>query len=72
MKLHRAVLLVFGLKESKITMNIMKVGVHSYLPNAHLILCSNSNSKKLVKSETTSCIFAKVGVKGGENNSECL
>ena len=37
-KLHHAVLLGFGLKETKITLNIMKVGVHSYLPNAHLNL----------------------------------
>ena len=69
-KLHRAVLLGFGLKESKITLNIMKVGVHSYLPNAHLNLLSNFNSKKLVKSETPSCCFAKIGVKGGENSSK--
>ena len=32
-KLHCVVLLGFILKESKITLNIMKVGVHSYLPN---------------------------------------
>ena len=32
-KLHRAVLLGFGVKELKITLNIMKVGVNSYLPN---------------------------------------
>ena len=35
-KLHRVVLLGFGVKESKITLNIMKVGVHSYLRNADL------------------------------------
>ena len=58
-KLHRSVLLGFGLKETKITMNIMKVGVHSYLPNAHLNLYSNFNIKKIVKSETPSCGFAK-------------
>ena len=51
-KLHSVVLLGFGLKESKITLNIMKVGVHCYLPNAHLNLRSNG--------------FAKIGVKGGE------
>ena len=48
----------------------MKVGVHSYLPNAHLNLRSNFNSKKLVKSETPSCGFTKIGVKGGENSSK--
>ena len=70
MKLQRAVLLGFGLKEMKIALNIMKVGIHSYLPNAHLNLCSNFDSKKLVKSETPSCGFIKVGVKGVENSSE--
>ena len=70
-KLHRVVLLGFRLKESKITLNIMKVGVHSsYLPNAHLNLWSNFNSEKLVKSETLSCGFTKIGVKGGENSSK--
>ena len=64
------VFLGFGLKESKITLNIMKVGVHSYLPNAHLNLWSNFNSKKLVKNETLSCGFTKIGVKGGENISK--
>ena len=36
-KLHLVVLLGFGLKELKIVLNIMKVGVHSYLLNVHLI-----------------------------------
>ena len=44
----------------------MKVGVHSYLPNAHLNLWSNFNSKKLVKSETLLYGFAEVGIKGGK------
>ena len=35
-KLHHAVLLGFRLKETKITVNIMKVGVHCYLPNAKI------------------------------------
>ena len=61
-KLHSAVLLGFGLKESKITLNIMKVGMHSYLSNVHLNLWSNFHLKKLVKSETPSCGFVKVGV----------
>ena len=60
--LHRTVLLGFGLKELKITLNIVKVGMHSYLPNAQINLRSNFNSEKLVKSETPLCIFAKVGV----------
>ena len=48
----------------------MKVGVHSYLPNAHLNLGSNFNFEKFVKSETPSCGFAKIGVTGGENSSK--
>ena len=60
MKLYCALLLGFGLKELKIALNVLKVGVHSYLPK-------NLNSEKLVKNETSSCCFAKVGVKGGEN-----
>ena len=63
-KLHRVVLLRFGLKESKITLNIMKVGVHWYLPNAKINLRSNFNSEKLVKSETLLYGFAEVGIKG--------
>ena len=35
-KLHRAILLGFVLKQPKIALNIVKVGVHSDLPNAHL------------------------------------
>ena len=45
----------------------MKFGVHSYLSNAHLNLLSNFNSEKLVMTETLSCGFTKIGVKGGEN-----
>ena len=37
-KLHCAALLGFGLKEQKIALNIVKVCVHYYLPNAHLNL----------------------------------
>ena len=69
-KRNLAVLLGFGLKELKITMNIMKVGMHSYLSNVHLNLWSNFHLKKLVKSETPSCGFTKIGVKGGENSSK--
>ena len=50
----------------------MKVGVHCYLPNAQINLRSNFNSEKLVKSETRLYGFAKVGIKGGENISECF
>ena len=67
-KLHRTVLLGFGLKESKITLNIMKIGVHSYLANAHLNLGSNFNSEIFVKSETPSCRFTRIRVTGGENS----
>ena len=49
---------------TKITLNIMKVGVHCYLPNAQINLWSNFNSKKLVKSETRLYGFAEVGIKG--------
>ena len=56
---------------TKIALNIMKVGVHSYLPNAQINLWSNFNSKKLVKSETPLAVFAKVGLKWGENILEC-
>ena len=63
MKLH-AVSLMFGLKEGKIALNITKFGMHSYLPNGHLNLRSNFNSKELVKSETPLCAFTKVALKG--------
>ena len=66
-KIHRTILLGFGLKEIKITLNIMKVGVHAYHRKAHQKIWSNFNSKKFVKSETLSCHFTKLGVKGGEN-----
>ena len=73
----------------------MKVGVHSYLPNAQINLRSNFNyenatkihvhaclsngnpnlwssfnSEKLVKSETPSCSFVRVWIKGAEDSSE--
>jgi len=34
-KLNHTILLGFGLKELKITMNIVKVGMHTYHPNVH-------------------------------------
>ena len=69
-KLHGAIFLGFGLKETKIVPNIMKVSMQSYLPNAQIKLQSNFNSEKLVKSKTPMCGFAKVWSKGGENISE--
>ena len=51
---------------TKITSNIVKVGVHWYLPNAKINLQSNFNSEKLVKSETLLYSFAEGGIKGGE------
>ena len=48
-------------------MNIVKFGIHSYLPNAQINLRSNFNSEKFVKSETPLFCFAKVGLKVGEN-----
>ena len=51
---------------TKITLNIVKVGVHYYLPNVKINLRSNFNSEKLVKSETLLYGFAEVGIKGGE------
>ena len=53
-------------KMTKIASNIMKVGVHCYLPNVKINLRSNFNSEKLVKSETLLYGFTEVGIKGGE------
>ena len=64
MRLYHAVLLGFGLKMAKIALNIVKVGMHAYFPNADLNLWLNLNFEKLVKRETSLCGFAKVGVKG--------
>ena len=63
LRLHRAVLLGFGLKMPKIALNIVKVGMHSYFPNAVLNLWLNFISKKLVQSETPSCMFLCVPLK---------
>ena len=43
---------------TKITSNIVKVGVHCYLPNAKMNLRSNFNFEKLVKTETLLYGFA--------------
>ena len=65
-------MLGFGLKMAKIALNIVKVGMHSYFPNADLNLSLNFNFEKLSKRETSLCGFAKVGLKGGESILECL
>ena len=57
---------------AKIAVNIVKVGMHSYFPNADLNLWLNFNFEKLVKRETSLCGFAKVELEGGENILECL
>ena len=49
---------------TKITSNIVKVGVRWYLPNAKINLWSNFNSEKLFKSETLLYGFPEVGIKG--------
>ena len=49
---------------TEISSNIVKVGVHWYLPNAKVNLRPNFNSEKLVKSETLLYGFAEVGIKG--------
>ena len=49
-------------------LNIMKVSMYSFLPNASI----NFNFEKLVKCETPLCGFSKVGLKGGEHILECL
>ena len=56
----------------KITLNIVKAGMHSYFPNADLNLWLNFNFEKLVERETSLCGFAKLGLQGGENILECL
>ena len=71
-RLHRVVLLRFGLKMPNIALNIMKVSMHSYLPNVPINLRLNFNFEKLVKRENPLCGFAKVGLKGGDNILECL
>ena len=57
---------------AKIALNIVKVGMHSYFPNADLNLWLNFNFQKLVKREASLCGFAKVRLKGGENILESL
>jgi hypothetical protein len=38
------------------------------LPMGHPNLFSNFNSRKLVKVEARSCVFARLGIKGGVNS----
>ena len=52
---------------TKMAPNILKVSMHSYLPNSPINLRLNFNFEKLVKHETSLCSFAKVGLKAGEN-----
>ena len=69
-KLCRTVLLGFGLKIAKIALNIVKVGMNSYFPNADLYLWLNFNFENLVKCETPLYSFSKVGIKADENISQ--
>jgi hypothetical protein len=70
LKLDRAFSLDLGLKGEKIARNVTKVGVDACLPMGHPKLFSNFNSERLDKVETRSCVFARLGLKGGENSSE--
>ena len=63
-KLHRVFSLEFSLKRVQIAQNIAKIGVHACISNRHPNLWSNFNYEKLVRSETPSCIFARVGLEG--------
>ena len=49
---------------AKIALNIVKVGMHCYFPNADLNLGLNFNFVKLVKRETSLCGFLKLGLNG--------
>ena len=71
MKLLYAILLGLGLKGVKIVRKDVKVCMHVCLSNGHPNIRSNFNSKKLVKSETLSCGFARIGIKGRVNSSKC-
>ena len=57
---------------TEIAPNIMKVSMHTYLPNAPINLRLNFRFEKLLKHETPLRGFAKVWLKGGENILECL
>ena len=68
--LRCAVSLGLGLKGVKIAWNVAEVGVHACLSNGHQNLWSSLNSEKLVKSETPSCGFVRVWLKGAESSSK--
>ena len=70
LKLCCMVSLGLGLKEVKIAQNVAKVSVNPCLSNGNPNLLSSFNSKKLVKSETPSCGFVRVWLKGAENSFE--
>jgi hypothetical protein len=70
LKLDRAFSLDLGLKGGKLARNVTKVVVRECLQVGHPNPFSNLNSEKLVKVETRSCVFDRLGLKGGENRSE--
>ena len=69
-KLHYVVLLRLGLKGVEIYWNVSNISMYACSSNGNPNLCSNLNSKKLLKSETPSCSFDRVGLKGGQNSSK--
>ena len=70
MKLRCVVLLRLGLEGVNIFWKVSKVYMHACSSKGHPNLCSNLNSKKLLESETPSCGFDRVGLKGGQNSSK--
>ena len=70
MKLPSVVFIRLRLNRVKIAQTVAKVGVHASLSNGHPNLCSNLISKKLVKSETLLCVFARVAFKRSLNSSK--
>ena len=69
-KLRWMISLGLGLKEVKIVGSVEKTSVNACLSNGNPNLLSSFNSKKLVKSETPSCGFVRVWLKGAENSFE--
>ena len=68
-KLCCTISLGLGLKEVKIAQNVAKGRVNACLSNGHPNLLSSFNSEKLVKSETPSCGFVTIWLKGAKNSS---
>ena len=64
LRLHHAVLLGFGLKMATIALSIVKVGMHSYFPNAYLSLWLNFNFEKLVKRKLRCAVLLSLRLKG--------